>query len=145
MNKNDFIFDVIGASWVDRSYSMKEHDCFGLVYLYMSKVLNIVPELTDEYLNGVNFSTAFQSQLDAGKWIRQEVPDSDTIVFMMFAGEVPAHCGVMIDKVNCLHAFGNKDRGGQTVIWKLSTVKKHLRRYYNLNEQPRVEFYKWES
>ena len=140
MRKCEFIKTMVGKPWVNRAYSFDECDCFGLVYLYMSEVLKVIPKLTDEYLTGDDFEVAFSKQLETGQWQKQERQEFDSIVFMMYSGDIPMHCGIMISKTECLHAFGNKGRG-QVQLWKLAQVKTFLRRYYN--QDPKVEFYKW--
>ena len=142
MNKKEFVTKVIGVPWVDRAYGFNGCDCFGLVYLYMSEVLGSITKLTDEYLNGLDFQLAFNAQLNTGEWAKLDGPQDGAIVFMMYSGEVALHCGIMLDRVNCLHAYGSKERG-QVVVWKMSQVKKHLSRLYKLGEDPRVEFFKW--
>jgi len=139
MNKQEFIEKIVGTPWVNRAHSFDECDCFGLVYLYMKHVTGICPELTDDYLTGEDFAKAFSSQLESGKWVKQDRQDADTIVFMMYANDIPMHCGVMLDRVNCIHAFGSEGKG-RVAVWKLSQVKSFLIGRFG---EPRVEFYKW--
>ncbi len=145
MNKKEFIDKIIGTPWVNRAYGFDGCDCFGLVYLYYSQVLELIPTLTDEYLSKYNFTVAFQCQLDAGEWMKVDRPDGDEVVFVCFEGDVPLHCGVMIDRNNVLHAFGSDKNQGQATIWNMAVMLRYLKRYYKMNEQPRVEFYKWRS
>jgi hypothetical protein len=142
MNKKEFLNKIIGTPWVDRAYGFDGCDCFGLVYLYLSEVEGKISKLTNCYLDGTDFQLAFNAQLNTGEWARLDGPSDGAIVFMMYAGDVALHCGIMLDKVNCLHAFGSNGKG-QTVIWKMPQVKKHLSRFYKLGEAPRVEFFKW--
>lgn len=142
MNKKDFVNKIVGTPWVDRAYGFDGCDCFGLVYLYLSEVEGKIAKLTSCYTTGVNFSLAFNAQLNTGEWIKLEGPEDGAIIFMMYAGDIPVHCGVMLNRVDCLHAFGSSGNG-QAVVWKMSQVKKHLTRFYKLGETPRVEFYKW--
>lgn len=142
MDKNAFVDKIVGTPWVDRAYGFDGCDCFGLVYLYLAEVEGKFAKLTDSYLTGVDFQQAFNDQLDTGEWIKLNGPQDGAIVFMMYIGDIPTHCGIMLDMVNCLHAFGSNG-GGMSLVWKLSQVKKHLERYYKLGETPRVEFFKW--
>lgn len=142
MTKQEFINDIIGKPWINRAYSMDGCDCFGLVYLYLSKVCGLFPKLTTEYLNNQPFQEAFMAQLNTGEWQQVDSPSGGDIVFMMYSGDVPLHCGVMIDSVNCLHSYGSDARAGQVVIWSLRQVKKHLSVALKLGESPRVEFFR---
>lgn len=142
MNKKDFTNKIVGTPWVDRAYGFDGCDCFGLVYLYLLEVENKTPSLTGEYVDGSSFSEAFNAQLETGEWVKLESPEEGAIIFMMYAGDLPVHCGIMLNRVDCLHSFGC-DGIGQVVVWKMAQVMRHLSRFYKLNEKPRVEFYKW--
>jgi len=142
MDKKEFVNKIIGTPWVDRAYGFDGCDCFGLVYLYMSEVEGVIPKLSSDYLSGVEFQKAFNSQLDTGEWVRLDGPRNGAIVFMMYAGDIPLHCGIMLDNVNCLHSYGGKNNG-QAVVWKMPQVKRYLSRRFKLGEKPRVEFFKW--
>lgn len=144
MNKSEFINEIVGTQWVNRAYGFDGCDCFGLVYLYYSQVLQVLPTLSAEYLENNDFSVAFQAQLDTGEWRSVDRPDGNELVFMCFNGDIPMHCGVMIDRNQILHAFGDPTTGkGQVTIWNLSTMVRYLARYYKMDEMPRIEFYKW--
>ena len=142
MNQKDFVNLMVGKPWVNRGFNIDGCDCFGLVFLYMYHVENKLPTLTPEYLNNSDFEKAFYSILETGEWVKQDEPTEDSIIFMMFNGEIPMHCGIMLDAVNCLHSYGEMNNG-QVVVWKLKQVKKHLSRFFNVGQSPRVEFYKW--
>jgi cell wall-associated NlpC family hydrolase len=144
MNQREFINKIIGTPWVNRAYGFDGCDCFGLVYLYFYKVKGVMQDLTPEYLNNKNFSDAFQAQLNSGSWIKVDRPAGDEVVFMCFNGDMPMHCGVMINRNEVLHSFGSVENPRQVCIWTLKTMISNLRRYYKMNENPRVEFYKWE-
>ena len=144
MNKKEFINKLVGVKYKNRGYDFDGCDCFGVIYLYLKHALNIEIDLTESYKKGLTFQTAFLDQLAAGQWEKLTRPTDNALVFMLFAGDIPMHCGIMLNTVDCLHAFGNGEKEtGQVVIWKMSQIKAHLARYYSLNTAPRVEFYAW--
>ncbi len=146
MTKNEFINEIVGCQYVNRGYAFDGCDCWGLVYLYFKEVLECVPSLTNEYLDDHEFTKAFHAQLESGEWEKVGTPSGGEVVFMMYNGDIATHCGVMIDSINCLHALGDpKTNKGQTVVWEMSQVKRFLRRALEMNESPRVEFYKWRN
>lgn len=144
MNKKQFIEKIIGTPYENRAHSFDSCDCFGLVYLYYSEVLGIKFGLTESYLNGDDFHGAFMAQLQRGRWDKIKRPSGEEVVFMMYNRDIPLHCGVMIDSVNCLHSLGNPTTNtGQAVMWTISQVERYLWRVHGLDHTPRVEFYRW--
>ena len=144
MNQSEFVSKIIGTPWINRGYAFDGCDCFGLVYLYMKHVQKTVVGLSGEYMTGVEFTKSFMAQLDAGKWVKVDTPSSESVVFMMFNGDIPMHCGIMLNKVDCLHTFGGEDKG-KVVVWKLRQLKRHIKFFHSLEAEPRVEFYQWQS
>lgn len=137
MDKSQFILSIVGAPYKSRGYSFGGCDCWGLVYLYYKEVMGFTPRLSDEYLNHDDFSTAMMAQID--EWEKVERPTEHDLVFVCFNGEIPLHCGVMISPTKILHAY---TEGSQVQIWSLFSMLRHLRRYYKMNTEPRVEFYR---
>lgn len=144
MGKSEFINKIVGTQYINRGYGFDGCDCFGLVYLYYSQVLGVIPTLTNEYLNSCEFQMAFQTQIDSGEWEAVDKPSGDELVFTCFNGDIPMHCGVMIDRNQVLHAFGDPTTNkGQVTIWSVSTMVRYLSRYYKMNTLPRIEYYRW--
>lgn len=145
MHKDDFARKVVGTQYINRGHDYDGMDCYGLVYLYFRDVLGVVTDLTDEYLNGDDFTIAFQAQLESGGWVKTDSPEGGEVVFMMYDDNgIPKHCGVMFDSKTCLHAHGS-DAVGQVTLWPMRKVEAYIKRIYGINHKPRLEFYKWQS
>lgn len=141
MTREDFINKIVGTQYINRGYDYDGCDCWGLCYLYYRDVEGAIPKLTDSYINHDEFSIAFASQLS--EWDEIEQPEEGACVFVCFNGEVPTHCGIMLDKGRVLHSFGDPrtDRG-QVTVWKFHQMKRYLQTFYG---ECVVRFYKWRS
>lgn len=142
MTTDEFVSKIVGVSYKNRGHDFDSVDCFGVVYLYFRHVVGVIPSMTSEYSNGDSFSLSFNSQLSTGEWDMVDNPSGGEVVFMMFNGEIPLHCGVMIDDSNCIHAMGDPVKNtGQVMLWKISQLKRYLATHSN----GRLEYYKWSS
>ncbi len=141
MTKEDFVSKIVGTKYINRGYDFDGCDCFGLCYLYYREVEDLNVGLTKEYLNFSDFKIAFNAQLSG--WKKIERPENDCCVFVCFSGDIPMHCGIMLDKTRVLHAYGNPSTNeGQAAIWKINVMKRFLEQRYG---ECRMEYYKWQN
>ena len=141
MTKNEFINQIVGTQYVNRGYSLDGCDCYGLVYLYYKFVYEWESLITKEYKDYKDFSISFTAQLQ--DWQEVEKPNDGDCCFVCFSHNEPIHCGVYIGKNKVLHANGDpKNNMGQVQVWSMSLMKRYLSRYYKLNQEPVIKFYR---
>ena len=78
-------------------------DCWGLVVLYYRHVLGLELHHIAGYESGADFITCYEQE--HAHWRRVPVAAIGCIA-VFYRGDVPAHIGVMISPVKCLHARG---------------------------------------
>lgn len=78
-------------------------DCWGLVVLYYRHVLGLELHHIAGYESGADFITCYEQE--RAHWRRVPVAATGCIA-VFYRGEVPAHIGVMISPIKCLHARG---------------------------------------
>lgn len=103
MIQREFIGLVNGKPWVNRACRMEEMDCWGLVVLYYRHVLGIELHHMPGYENQADFVTCYEQEVSAWKGISTP---SEGVIAVFYRGSVPAHIGVMVSPVKCLHARG---------------------------------------
>lgn len=102
MNNQEWIDDVVGKPYLERTDGPDTFDCFGLVMDYVRRVLGRECSLT-----GFDTGTAFADLLaSTDDW----VPSEQGFAMCCFIDEAPTHCGVVIgDRV--IHAMGHNYTG----------------------------------
>ncbi|HDX8712859.1 TPA: C40 family peptidase [Klebsiella michiganensis] len=103
MTQSDFIGLVNGKPWANRACSFEQMDCWGLVVLHYRHVLGLELHHIAGYESGDDFITCYEQE--RAHWRRVPVAATGCIA-VFYRGEVPAHIGVMISPVKCLHARG---------------------------------------
>ena len=100
--EQEWINDVVGKPYLERTDGPDTFDCFGIVLDYVRRVLG-----RDCSLTGFDTGTPFAELLAvATEW----VPDSNGFVFCCFIDDSPKHCGVLVgDRV--IHAMGHNYTG----------------------------------
>ena len=122
MTADEFVNLSVGKPWKDRSYGPDSYDCWGLIIKYFEQVKGIKIPVVKGYKTGkTDIVKGFLSQVDSGKWKDSEAKDG--VVFMAFAGDVPAHCGVVIGDF-CLHALGSDQQPGQVCYHRLRVISR---------------------
>lgn len=120
MTDLEFIESTVGKPWVNRSTGPDSFDCFGLVIAYYKDVKGItLPEIKGYSDGSTSIMDGFFEQSKSGLWNK----DKSGVLFMAFAGDIPAHCGLIING-SCLHALGDEAKGGQVYYHKLRTLQK---------------------
>lgn len=103
MTQSEFINQVIGRPWADRSCNFDTMDCWGLVILYYRHVMGIELHHVADYEAGSDFVTCHDSE--ATHWQPVGVPDSGDIA-VFYHGNKPQHIGIIISPGKCLHSRG---------------------------------------
>ncbi len=141
MTKEEFVNEIIGTQYVNRGYDFDGCDCYGLVYLYYKHVIESELLITDEYKSYEDFVISFTAQIQ--EWEEVENPNIDDCAFVSFGGSKPIHCGVYIGANQFLHSCGDPETNrGQVVIWKMRMINKYIKRYYQLDQEPVIKYYR---
>lgn len=122
MSKDEFISLTIGKPWRNRAIGFDSLDCWGLVCLYFSRVLNINVHHASSYDTGAEFLTCFQDEVVF--WSRVTLPEENCI-FVAYVGSVPVHVGLVIDgrayhsRAECSHVRFDKIRTIEKLFTKV--------------------------
>jgi cell wall-associated NlpC family hydrolase len=125
MTVNDFI----GVPYRDKGRSMREFDCWGCVYLFYKRMLQIdIPALSEDYDSGLDGKSVAQCVAqNQPNWIEVETPEyGDVLVFRILGW--PAHVGIYLGNGDFLHAF----KGTDSCIERLDSItwkRRHVRTY----------------
>lgn len=122
MSKDEFISLTIGKPWRNRAIGFDSLDCWGLVCLYFSRVLNINVHHASSYDTGAEFLTCFQDEVVF--WSRVTLPEENCI-FVAYVGSAPVHVGLIIDgqayhsRAECSHVRFDKIRTIEKLFTKV--------------------------
>ncbi|WP_416413756.1 NlpC/P60 family protein [Pantoea sp. App145] len=103
MIQREFIGLVNGKPWANRACCFEQMDCWGLVVLYYRHVLDIELHHMAGYEAQDDFITCYEQEISG--WSQAASPDAGTVA-VFYRGAIPAHIGVMVSPVKCLHARG---------------------------------------
>lgn len=103
MTQDEFIRLVNGKPWANRACAFDALDCWGLVVLYYRNVLGLELHHMPGYEADSNFVTCYEQEVTA--WRSVPAPVTGCIA-VFYRGQVPAHIGVMVNPVKCLHSRG---------------------------------------
>lgn len=131
MKPREWIEDVQGKPWVDRSYGPDSYDCWGLVIDYFKRVLEIELPEVDGYLTGVDFAQGMAEVLNTGTF--ENCGKDSGLLFTRFIGDDATHVGVITDG-RVVHAMGAPESGGQVYNHTI----KHIERLF---ANDRLEFW----
>ena len=137
MTAQEFQSKIVGVPYLNRGFTFDGCDCWGLCYLYYKHVKGLELKLSASYIDYHDFAEAFIDQVSDFEPV--ERPKEGDCVFVCFNGDIPMHCGIMISRNQVLHAVGAES---QCMAWNLVCLTRYLRRFYKMNEEPRVEFYR---
>lgn len=102
MTDEEWVNDVVGKPYLERTDGPYAYDCFGVVLDYVRRVRDRECSLTG-FDTGTPFAELLASTDD---W----VPRSDGFVMCCFIDDQPSHCGVVVgDRV--IHAMGHNYTG----------------------------------
>lgn len=104
MTQNEFIRLVNGRPWADRACSMEEMDCWGLVVLYYRHALGVELHQIAGYESGCDFITCYERERTF--WRLSRLPINGCLA-VFYRGDSPAHVGIMVSPVKCLHSRGS--------------------------------------
>ncbi|HID4130757.1 TPA: NlpC/P60 family protein [Pluralibacter gergoviae] len=103
MTQDEFIRRVNGKPWANRACTFERLDCWGLVVMYYRHVLGLELHHMPGYEARSNFVTCYEQEV--GAWRPVPAPVTGCIA-VFYRGQVPAHIGVMVSPVKCLHSRG---------------------------------------
>lgn len=101
MSDDEFAALMLGKPYKDRCCSVDAVDCWGLVVTYYRMVHGVNIHHSDEYSSGGDFSTCFNEEV-----IYWQKHDSPVVggIFVAYAGNIPRHVGVVLERDKILHA-----------------------------------------
>lgn len=103
MTQDEFIRLVNGKPWANRACTFDALDCWGMVVLYYRHVLGLELHHMPGYESDSDFLTCYEQGVTA--WRPVPAPLTGCIA-VFYRGRVPAHIGVMVSPVKCLHSRG---------------------------------------
>jgi cell wall-associated NlpC family hydrolase len=114
MTEQDYIKSIIGKPWIERAVGPDSYDCWGVIVDYYKQVKGVNLNI---FIDG-DMGDLFDSEIDSGQWSEC----ASGVVFMGFKGNIPVHCGLLIDG-EFIHASGHHGQG-QVCKWKASKMKR---------------------
>ncbi len=118
---SDFIKQMIGVPWANRSCSFEKVDCWGLVVLYFRHVLSTELHQTPDYEAGDDFFTCYKGDVTFWRPVSKPIEGG---IFVGYQGSQPAHVGLVLNR-QALHARGE---GGSVRIDSLLVIQRAFTR-----------------
>lgn len=116
MTEQEFCALMVGKPWVKNACCFDAADCWGLVVLYYRHVIGIeIPEDHGDFAQGYSRHVK--------DWRRIDTKGAG-VVFTMFRGQTPTHCGIVLQNGMALHSSGNEERGGSVQINSIRAIEK---------------------